>query len=307
MLRTLATLPLFDGAAFNRSYSTRNASMAGAPRTGRRGDGWSTTDIGRLLLWLKIVATRHPEHAAEAEAIVRRLDAGRLVRHGYLRGFRHDAGGRSLDYQEGRLGYEQYAAAGWAAWGFPVERAARLEQNAVPVEVMGRPLAADLRGSDRLTSEPLVLLGLEVGWRPEERALAEELLAAQEERYRRTGLVTVVSEDAIGRPPHYFYYYCAYTNARHFAVDVQDPAAAVSGPRWISAKAAFGWHALLPRDYTARALGSLALARTPVGWASGVYEGTGRSTGTANINTQAVILEAILYKKRGRPLLEGER
>jgi len=306
LLRTLVTLPLFDGAAFNRSYSTRTAGMAGAARTGRRGDGWSATDIGRLLLWLKIVAVNQPEHAAEAEAVVRRLDVSRLTRDGYLRGFRHDAGGQPLSYQEGRVGYEQYAAAGYAAWGFPVERALGLERNAIPLSVMGRPLAADARGFDRLTSEPVILTGMEVGWKPEERALAEALLSAQEERYRRTGLVTMVSEDAIGRPPHYFYYYCVYTNARHFALDVQDPTASVSGPRWVSTKAAFAWHALLPGDYTARALAALAHAQTPLGWASGVYEASGRSTGTANVNTQAVILEAALYRKRGRPFLERQ-
>jgi hypothetical protein len=304
LFRTLETLPLFEGAAFNRSYSTLTGAMAGAARGGRRGDGWSATDIGRLLLWLKIVAEREPERAAEAGRIVRRLDAARLVKGGYLRGFRRDAGDGPVEYQEGRVGYEQYGAAGYAAWGFPVDNALALERNALPERVMGRSLAKDARGLDRLTSEPFVLLGLEVGWTPETRALAEQLLGAQEERFRRTGRLTVVSEDAIGRPPHYFYYYCAYTNARQWAVDVQDPLAAVSGPRWISAKAAFAWHALLPNDYTSRAVAALGPARGAYGWASGVYETTGRSTATANINTQAVILESLLYRQRGRPFLE---
>jgi hypothetical protein len=37
-----------------------------------------------------------------------------------------------------------------------------------------------------------------------------------------------------------------------------------------------------------------------------VYEGTGRSTGAANVNTAAVILTAALYVARGgRPIAEG--
>jgi hypothetical protein len=136
------------------------------------------------------------------------------------------------------------------------------------------------------------------------RTLATELLAAQEERWRRSGKVTMLSEDAIARPPYYFYYYCAYSQGKEFATDVQDPRAMVDGPRWVSAKAAFGWHALLPGDYTRRALTAVARARGADGWGSGVYEGDGRSTGTANVNTQAVILTAAVVRQRGRPLLD---
>jgi hypothetical protein len=38
------------------------------------------------------------------------------------------------------------------------------------------------------------------------------------------------------------------------------------------------------------------------GWASGVYE-RGGSTNVPNINTAAVVLEAALYERLGRPLL----
>jgi hypothetical protein len=146
-------------------------------------------------------------------------------------------------------------------------------------------------------------MGLELGWNRETERLAGELLAAQEERYRKTGRVTIVAEDAVGVPPYYFYYYCAYTNGKHFAVDVQDPRAAVDDPRWVSAKAAFAWHALLPSGYTGLAVRTVAPARTPNGWSSGVYEASGKSTETLNINTAAVILTAVLVHARGKPLL----
>ncbi len=81
----------------------------------------------------------------------------------------------------------------------------------------------------------------------------------------------------------------------------------MDAPRWVSAKGAFAWHALMPGEYTAKVLSAVLAARTPGGWASGVYEADGRSTGTPNVNTQAVILEAALFRQRRAPLLDGGR
>jgi hypothetical protein len=297
VLRTLQRVPLVDGVTFGRAYPTRGTRGSGRP-------GWSPTDVGRLLLWLKIVAERDPSLAADAEAVVRRSNFAPVLRDGYMWGARQEGGGRA-EYQEGRMGYEQYAAAGFMAWGLPAEKAASFTRNALPIRVMGQPVMADMRGYDRLTSDPIVLYGLELGWPEEAKPLARGLLDAQEERFKRTGQVTIVGEDAIGIAPHFFFYYCAYTNAKEFAVDVQDQSAVVSGPRWISAKSAFAWHALLPGDYTGRAVSAVRAAASPRGWASGVFEGSGRSTGAENVNTGAIILEAAAYARRGAPLRGG--
>lgn len=306
-LRTLRTLRLYEGVAFNKNYSTRTGRIAGRndrEQASQRGYGWSVTDIGRLLVWLRIIADNQPQYAAEAEAIARRLDYSRLVADGYLWGEDLDRRGKPRRYMEGMIPYEQYAAAGFAMWGHRAEKALSLAENATPTEVMGIQLVDDRRGHGRLTSEPLVMAGLELGWEPQMRQLAVGALAAQEARWRRTGQVTVASEDAIPQRPYYFYYYTIYSNGRAFGIDVMNPRARLNGPRWVSAKGAYAWHALLPSDYTRRAVGAVARARHPVrGWSSGVYERSGRSTGAENINTAAVILEAALFPARGgRPL-----
>lgn len=303
VLTTLRTMGMVDGAAFNKVYSTRTAKMVGRDqRASARGYGWSTTDIGRLLVWLKIVAETQPAHAAEAAAIVQRLDFSRLVADGYMWGQDFDADWTPRRYQEGQIGYEQYAAVGFAAWGAPVDRARRLEENGLPVTVMGRTLLADARGRDRLTSDPLVLTGLETGWDVPMERLARQFLGAQQTRHRNTGRITMVAEDSISRPPHFFYYYSAYTHRKAFGVDVQERAF-VDEPRWVSTKAAFAWHALLPRHYTRLAVQAVQPAQTAAGWGSGVFEGTGRSTGSLNVNTAAVILTAALFERRGRPVI----
>lgn len=309
-LQTLNTMRLYGGAAFNKNYSTSTGRIAG--RNDREepdaiGYGWSATDIGRVLIWLRIIATTQPRHAQAARAVAARLDLDRMVDDGYLYGEdRAPRSGRKRRYQEGRLPYEQYAASGFALWGQRAEKALSLRENARPVNVLGIPLMADKRGYDHVTSEPVILAGLEVGWTPEMAQLARGLLAAQEARWRQTGKVTIVSEDAIPRAPHYFYYYSVVGNGQPFALNVLNPRTRITEPRWVSAKAAFAWHALLPGEYTQRAVATVAPAGAGAGgWASGVYEGTGTSTRGQNVNTAAVVLESALYHARGgRPFIQ---
>ncbi|MBW3629610.1 MAG: DUF3131 domain-containing protein [Gemmatimonadetes bacterium] len=308
-LRSLQTVRLFDGTALSKNYSTATGTIAGRDDRDTlatdRGTGWSAIDIGRLLVWLKVISTNEPQYAADINRIVARLDFSTLVSAGYLQGATADGAGKLQRYTEGRVGYEQYAAAGFALWGYRAEEALNLGRNTIPITVMDVPLVADRRGYDHLTSEPFVLMGLEVGWTPEMGDLASRVLRVQEERYRRTGQVTMVSEDAIPVAPYYFYYYSINYHGHQFVVGAQD-ADVLQEPRWVSAKAAFGWHALLPGGYTRLAVDAVAVARgTGRAWSSGVFEKSRKSTGGENVNTAAVILESALHSVTGRPLLAG--
>src|SRR2546423_3127820 len=306
-LTTISTMDLFDGAAFNKSYDSKTGRMIDRnQRISSRGYGWSVTDIGRLLTWLRILAVNQPQFATQATNIVKRLDMTRLIRDGYVRGEDlSPATGAVRSYNEGRIGYEQYAAAGLALWGYRAENSLNARLNALPVSVLGIPILADRRGDERITSEPYIMMGMETGWySPELREQAWRVLAAQEARYKTTGILTMVSEDALPDPPYYFYYYDVYRQGRPFAVDGPAGGGYVESPRWISSKAAFAWHALLPSPYTLAVLQAVqASAITGRGWGAGVYEGSLRPTGDASLNTAAVILEAAVYNLRGHPFL----
>lgn len=119
-LTTLSTADLFDNAAFNKSYDSKTGKMIDRrQRISSRGYGWSVTDIGRLLTWLRILAVNQPQFATQAATIVKRLDMSRLIKDGYVQGEDlNPANGAVRSYTEGRIGYEQYAAAGLALWGF---------------------------------------------------------------------------------------------------------------------------------------------------------------------------------------------
>jgi len=310
LLATMRKARLYRNIAYGRNYDARTGELVGPDqKPHENGTGWSAMDLGRLLVILAIVAKQDPALADAARAVATRVDARRVIRNGYLTGTEISRRTKKpTEYQEGRLGYEQYAAAGFALWNMTAPGALNARGNARPATVMGIPVTRDARGLDRITSEPFLMHGLELGWDPAMRDMAWQTLSAQAARFEKTGQVTMVSEDAVNRAPHYFYYYCVYCSGKPFVINVHTPGLELDAPRWVSTKAAFGWHALLPSKYTWRSVQTVQPALHPQsGWASGVYEGTHKSTVTYSLNTAALILEAALYRKTGKPLIERRR
>jgi hypothetical protein len=300
-LSTLEKAPLYRGIAYNKVYSTTTGGL------GEGGvHGFAATDIGRLLVSLKILSLHEPQLKDQIERVVKRIDMTRIVKDGYLHGTLEGSRGQPWTFQEGRIGYEQYVARGFAEWGANVENALDVNKNGRPKKVFGVELLEDTRWQDRLLSEPFVLYGLELGLTGPYRDLAVNVLKAQQARFDSTGKMTIVSEDASATPPHYFYYYCVYCSGKSFVIDVSSPGKLLDGPRWVSTKAAFGWHAIMPNDYTKKAIDFVAPALDPKrGWASGVMEGSRQSTKSWDVNTAAVLLEVAHYQLRGgKPLIE---
>lgn len=305
VLETLEGARLYNGIAYGRNYDYRTGELVGHDQQpSQNGTGYSAIDLGRLLVWLKIVASDIPEVADLASRVANRLDESRIIRDGYMHGESVTEDDSVHAFQEGRIGYEQYAATGFALWGMNAGNALSASRNAGSATVLGVPITSDTRRLDRLTSEPFVLAGLELGWSDGMAQMAWQTLAAQARRYEETGQITIASEDAIARPPYYFYYYCVYCSGEEFVINVHSPGTQLDEPRWISTKAAFGWHALLPSGYTWQAVQAVQPALDPEqGWASGIFEGTGESTATWALNNSAVILEAAAYRRIGRPFL----
>ncbi|MGQ0815327.1 MAG: DUF3131 domain-containing protein [Gemmatimonadota bacterium] len=304
-LETLKNARMYQNIAYGRNYDSRTGELVGLDqKPSQNGTGYSSTDLGRLLVWLKIVANTDRDIAALAQQVALRINAKQVIRGGYLRGEQLTDRGTSK-YQEGRLGYEQYAATGFALWGMRADRALRMAHNTHKVKVNGIPIWADKRGLDRLTSEPLIMHGLEIGFDSEMGDLAWQALALQAQRYGETGQITMASEDALNDKPYYFYYYCVYCSGKPFTINVHKPGVNLDAPRWVSTKAAFAWHVLKPSKYTWLSIQEVQRAQQPgKGWATGVYEKTRKSTGVISVNTAAVILESALYYKTGKPFLK---
>lgn len=302
LFRTLATMPLYDGALPNREYLTARAEMTSLAhvRSGR-GSGWSALDVGRLLIALKVVERNVPELAPDVRTVVNRFKLDRAVRDGELVGARLSDGREALN-QEGRFGYEQYAAAGFGLWGTPAPRALDLNETKT-FELHGVTARHDRRERAFLTSTPFYLGAIELG-SGVTTELADEFYELQRRRAQEVHRLVALDEDAFSREP--WFVYCSI-----FYVDGFYRCAAPSGrvlPEFemFSTKAAFAWSVLFADDYAkslrARALQLIAPGR-------GFYAGVTRSgevVTSMNVNTNAVILESLWFKARGRtPLTTG--
>ncbi|MGV3493106.1 MAG: DUF3131 domain-containing protein [Ramlibacter sp.] len=307
LLGFLGTMELSDGKLPNKAYHAATGRMVGFD--GNNADiGWSAIDIGRLLLWLRIVAQRHPRFAEYTDKAVLRWtfcdvidDCGTL--YGASR-----AGAQMQRYQEGRLGYEQLAAAGFAAWGFDTRRSASWA-NAQVANVEGVPIRHDARdprttgASDAVLTMPYAYIGMELGWQApgggdEARTLAERVVRAQEERWRRERQLTARS-DYQSRAAPYVVLSSVYANGYPWNTVGADNREA-EPLAIVSTRAAFGIWALWPGDYADRLLENLRYMHDPDrGWFEGRMEAGGAPQSNITLATNAAVLEALLYRAEG--------
>ncbi len=237
-LDSLSRLPLYDGEAPNKSYNTITLAMVDYDnQPSSRGIGWSAIDIGRFLVPCNILAWRYPQHTAAVRAVLARWNWDRLVRDGVLYGaaIQH---GKTVYLQEGRLGYEEYGAKSFALAGLDVREAQRVDDFLRFVDVDGVQVATDSRRPEEygahnyVASEPYILDGLEFGFDRTSREFAWRVARAQEARFRKTGVLTAVSEDHIDTAP-YFVYNTVFTNGRIWNAVTPDgvDASAVQDPQ----------------------------------------------------------------------------
>lgn len=313
-LASLARMPLYADALPNKSYSTSTLAMvdyAGNPV--RSGIGWSALDVARLLIALNAVALQYPDHTEGAVQVIQRFDLSRAAANGALVGAVVTADGAMRELQEGRLGYEQYAAASYALTGFDARDALDYRPHLSWVAVQGVRVPVDNRDPKQygarnfVVSEPYMLAGLEFGWDAATRELAWRVYRAQEERFRKTGVPTAVTEDHLDRAP-YFAYNSVYSDGQAWNT-VTEKGQSIPELRTLSVKAAFGWYALYQSEYAAKLVGSLEGLYDPdKGWYAGRYEADGSPNRVLTANTNAVVLESLAYIAHGRLLgLQGAK
>lgn len=312
LLSTLKTLPLPATGLPNKAYNTRTAQMRqlnDSPDPKGR-SGWSVLDISRFLLGLHVIRSHYPEYSDRINRIVARWNLPHLVKDGWLQGGIPGSNGQIRTFQEGRLGYEQYAANSLKLWNLEASNALN-NPPVKTIQVDGIALQVDRRNlnnsgaTNYLTNEPYVLWGLEMGWPDSVKPQVRNLFKVQAQRFQRTGILTAVNEDSLDRPP-YFLYYSVYANGQPWHA-VNTRGQAYPQLRFLSTKAAFSWFALMPDDSYTKTLRDFVqnLADKNRGYLSGRYENHHLGVNASiDINTNAIVLESLLYQARsGRPLV----
>lgn len=211
-------------------------------------------------------------------------------------------------YQEGRFGYEQYAAKALISYGVRVGLALDYGAHVVYRAVDGDVVASDDRLPEvygrtiiPVLSEPWVLEGLEHGLDALTVSHARAVLAAQARRFAATGKTTAVSEDNLDGPP--WFAYSAVLEGSETWTAVTSDGHTVPQALTFSTKAAIGWWALFTGDYPDHLFQTASELVAPgEGLWAGRHDPTGAINRVLSLNTNAVVLEAFAYRIRG-PLL----
>ncbi len=137
MLQTLATLA-FKKELPNKVYNSQTLIPVNYGQLEKQEEiGWSAIDLGRMAIWLKIVGTKYPQWRSQTEKVWESWDVKRLTRNGQMYGTSVVKGKEQYN-QEGRLGYENYAAYGLKLWGLDVKSALAYQANTAYANLYGQ-------------------------------------------------------------------------------------------------------------------------------------------------------------------------
>lgn len=301
----LNRLPLSKAQLPNRLYNTKTGKMVNYANK-EQDIGWSAVDIGRLLVWLKIISNRYPQYQEYiGKSVLRWSFCNLLDSCGQLYGGSYTDAIRV--YPEARLGYEEYVSIGYQLWGFNTDQSSKLEPYE-KVLIYGNEVYYDARDRHEsnivssVVSLPYLLSGMEFNWKPKQADtspkqcdLAKTLYQVQEQRYRTEKIFTARTDHNVSKDP-YFVYDAIYVDGYPWNTTSDDgkyqPYLAM-----VSTRAVFGMWALWKTDYTDDLIKVIeALYDEKRGWYEGRYEKTGGYDTAITASTNAMVLESLLYK-----------
>ena len=303
LLTTLASLELYKGMLPNKVYNVQTLKMTDYKnKIFEKGIGWSAIDIGRLLIPLAYLNFNEPQYSTQVKAIVSRWNLKELSKEGALYGLLVEKGKEKL-LQEGRLGYEQYTSKMFATFGVDITNAIRYDKYLEFTDIYDLDIPYDKRDKEHsnannyVVMEPYMLDGLEFGWDYFSKEFSYRIYKAQEERYKETGVLTAVTEDHLDQAP-YFIYNTVFVNKQEW-VAIDEKGKVHNDMKLLSTKASFSMDALYHTSYTTKLMDAVSKLKSDRGWYAGLYEKSKKIDKVVTCNTNAIILESLLYKKEG--------
>jgi len=308
LIKTLSSMKLFNNEAPNKVYSTTTGKMVDyRNKPSEDGIGVSTLDLARLLSWMNTLICKYPKYTTHANRVLSRWDYDRLIKNGQMYGLARDAVTKKVRVlQEGRMGYEQYAGKVFREVGFDQSVAAVYDNKyRSGMDIYGVPVAFDSRDPrvlgayNYVVTESYGLDAMEHGYDQENTPLVRNIYDVQKERWKRTGIVSAISEDNVDRKP-YFIYNTIFTAGLPWNTTT-DRGVQYNELKSVSTKAAFTLAVLYPEDEYSQVLrAQIESAYDPKkGWYSGVYENGGGYNKATTANTNGIVLSTLLYKKYG--------
>lgn len=303
ILNTLRDIPLYKNKLPNREYDTRSGLMTNLKNVvDDHGSGYSSLDIGRTLTWLAIISENHTDLSPIIADIVKQWDIAGAIEGGEF--FRELLIKGQVDRkQEGRIGYEQYAALAFAKWNEDANNAMDIDDTA-PVIVSGVEVLRDTRTPDFLNLEPYLIVMLE--YAPAPNIIVEQISAlinAHIAYADEKGVFALFTEDSIDETPWFLYNIVASEQGNWLCKSSRNKIQ--KRCQTLSTKAAFMADALFDLDYVKMAFDEVeGNFHTRKGYYAGIYD-DGVANKALTSNTNALILESLAFKKRGSAFIDS--
>ena len=317
VLSFLNEMQLSQGEVPNKVYSTQTGQMVNYGNQ-PQDIGWSSLDVGRVLIVLAIVKRHSPEFSEYIDKAVLRWNFCELISaDGELYGASVQDG-QVNRYKEGRLGVEEYTSYGYIDWHIVPEKAINIEPFDVAT-IYGVDLIFDGRDPRVFNvlrpvyTTPYLWMGLEFNWDGigDERssdathtnqtlsAMADAIYLVQEKRWDNERIYTARGEHVVSGEP-YFVYDAIYGLGTPWITLAED-GSSHDQLALISTRVAFQMWALWKTDYTDRLMTLVKELYDPQrGWFEGRFELTSAYEKSLSLKTNAGVLEALLYKQRGK-------
>lgn len=306
LMKGMKAMSLFEDRLPNKVYHTGTLAMTNYGNIPvSKGVGWSAMDIGRFLSVGHRIRHRFPHYWPLYVDVVQGWDLNYVLDRGVLRGVMFSTKDQSTRLvQEGKLGYEEYAAKGYLMMGLDAFDAMSYTDFLKFVPIGDEDIAVDTRevtyfpAYNYILSEPYFLDGLEYGWDVNSAELAQRIFRVQKHRWEKKGILTAMSEDHIDQEP-YFLYNSIYANGESWTC-ISESGIVVPDLKTFSTKTAFAWNTLYADRYTEHLLEvAKTLYHPDLGWYAGRYEKSGKINTALTANTNGIILTCLSYRMFG--------
>jgi len=308
LIKTLVKMELFNDVAPNKVYHSKSMKMVTYKnKETPDGIGVSVLDLARLISWLNTLTCKHPKFKHQVTLALDRWDLNDFIKDGRMYSVkRYPETGEVKSFQEGRLGYEQYAGKILEREGHKLPISSTYNnENRKNVDILGVSIATDNRtpekyhSSNSVVTESYLMDAIENGYDEENSEIIDNIYKVQKQRWKDTGIITAVSEDNINRSP-YFIYNTIFSGGKTWVAKTSK-GKILQQHKTLSNKAAIAMSILYPEDeYSKVLVDKVQSAYDPQkGWYSGIYENGEGYNSTTTANTNGVILSALLYKKYG--------
>ncbi|QJW54127.1 hypothetical protein HL670_00994 [Serratia plymuthica] len=299
LLTTINALPLTQSGTPGALYNATNGALVvQTPQVAM------AQDMARLLLGMRMVSNDFPEYATFLDRVMMRWNFCQVV----------DKSGQPLNVTGLKsvaatgVGYGEYNSSAFSLWGFmPASTSAQHFKTAI---IYGLPIDFDDR-DPRLTGTPVIventpyiLAGLEFNWAAptvnaefssRQKIRAQRLYKVQEARWRQDKILTARAEYSRTSAP-WKIYDGVFANGYPWNT-LTDEGRYSPELAMLSTRAIFGLWALWNTPFTDALMQLGRLHQDPEhGWFEGRYEASGGYNQTYTLTTNAIVLEALLFK-----------